>query len=131
MKKIKLRKRVDQRGFLIENTNEDIFDGVKHFFIAVSKKGAVRGNHYHLEKTEWFLVIKGTCEVLIKDIDTGKGKKLIIKDSDNIMINIEPNKAHAFKNIGKEEMIILALVNESFNCDIPDTFDYLLTKSQL
>jgi len=31
----------------------------------------IRGNHYHPEFTEYFLVIQGTVVMVTKDIDTG------------------------------------------------------------
>ena len=122
MKIIKLKKYSDERGSLVENTKPDIFKEVKHFFVSKSKPGVIRGNHYHLRKAEWFYVIQGECRLVIKDLKTGKKESKLIKGSQNVIIKMEPNKSHAFKNTGKEELILLALVNEVHNQKDPDTY---------
>ena len=128
MKSVKLRQHCDSRGSLVENTLEKIMLDSRHFFVSKSKPGTVRGNHYHQNKSEWFYVIQGHCELVIEDIKTKKKIKKVIKDADNIIVHIEPKQAHAFKNIGKNELILLALVNETLDQNQPDTYNYILLK---
>ena len=122
MKSIKLRQFSDHRGSLIENTLEKIMLDSRHFFVSKSKPGTVRGNHYHKHKSEWFYIIQGTCKLIIKDNKTKVIVEQTISDTDNIMIHIEPGVAHAFKNTGKSELILLALVNEVLDKNKPDTY---------
>ncbi len=122
MKIIKLKRYKDDRGSLVENTSVTLFKEAKHFFVSKSKPGVVRGNHYHLRKSEWFYVIQGTCRLIVKDLKTGKKESRLVKAMQNVMINIPPNKSHAFKNVGNDELILLALVNEAHNQKDPDTF---------
>ncbi len=124
MEIVKLKKYSDPRGSLMENTFPDIFKETKHFFVSKSKPGVIRGNHYHLRKSEWFYVIQGECRIVIKDMKTGKKETRMVKASQNIVIHMEPNKSHAFKNTGKEELILLALVNEVHNQQDPDTYPH-------
>lgn len=124
MKIVKLKKYSDKRGSLIENTQSSIFKNAKHFFVSKSKPGVVRGNHYHLRKAEWFYVIQGSCRIVAKDIKTGEKEAKLVRASHNVIIYMEPGKSHAFKNIGKEELILLALVNEVHNQKDPDTYSY-------
>jgi UDP-2-acetamido-2,6-beta-L-arabino-hexul-4-ose reductase len=124
IKIIKLRKFIDERGSLIENTDLDVMQTSKHFFVSKSKPGVIRGNHYHKKKIEWFYVIQGKCKIVIKDLLTEKMEEKIINDSDNVLINMKPNQVHAFQNIGNNEMILLALVNEVLDHDRPDTYFY-------
>lgn len=123
---IKLREYVDKRGSLVENTDEKIMMEVKHFFVSRSKPGVVRGNHYHKRKSEWFYVIQGICQFHLKDKKSDRREKLVVKDSDNIAVNIAPNKVHAFQNIGKNELILLALVNEIHDQKNPDTYEEVI-----
>jgi len=120
----KLKKYIDKRGWLLENVNSEIMRDFSHFFISLSKQNVIRGNHYHLKKIEWFLIIQGICEIHIEDIDTNIKEVLTLCQENQKMIMIEPNKAHAFKNIGKVDLIILAIVNKPFDHSKPDTFDY-------
>jgi UDP-2-acetamido-2,6-beta-L-arabino-hexul-4-ose reductase len=124
MKKVKLRKHEDGRGYLVENTLPKILKESKHFFISKSKPGVIRGNHYHLRKSEWFYLIQGRGVLYIEDIKNKKRNKIILDDKDNLIINLGPNKAHAFKNTGEKEFILLAFVSEVFNRRDPDTFNY-------
>lgn len=124
MKKIRLSEYKDHRGRLVENTSEDIMLSSRHFFISNSIPGAIRGNHFHKNKQEYFIVVKGKCLIVIEDIDSKKREKLEVADSDKIAVLMEPGKAHAIKNVGKEELILLALINEKLDKENPDTFPY-------
>lgn len=124
---INLKNYQDQRGSLIENTDVQVMLNSKHFFISKSKPGVIRGNHYHKNKSEWFLVVQGTAEITTIDIETKATESQIVKDIDHILVNMKPNVAHAIKNIGPNEMILLALINEQFDHDNPDTYQYIVT----
>lgn len=126
MDKVKLRKHKDSRGSLTENTLPRIMKESKHFFVSKSKPEVMRGNHYHLRKSEWFYVIQGKCKLVIEDINTKKNEDAVVDGKENIAIHIGPNCAHAFKNIGKNELILLALINEVFDENDPDTYPYNL-----
>ena len=124
MKTVKLRQFTDDRGSLVENTLASIMDSSKHFFISKSKPGVIRGNHYHKHKSEWFYIIQGTCKMIVKDMNTGTLDEKIIKDTDNFIVYVLPDQVHAFENVGKNEMILIALVNEVLDHDNPDTYRY-------
>lgn len=124
MKKIKLREFSDKRGNLVENTNEDIMLSSRHFFVSKSVPGAIRGNHYHKHKQEYFIVIQGKCLIVVEDTVSKKREQIEVSDKDNLAILMEPGKAHAMKNIGENQLILLALVNEKLNKKQPDTFLY-------
>lgn len=124
MRVIKLRQYTDGRGALCENTLPEIMSNSKHFFISKSKPGVIRGNHYHIHKSEWFYVIQGSCKIVVEDINTKDQEKIIINDVDNSIIFMAPLKAHAFQNTGSDELILLALVNEVFDQKNPDTVPY-------
>lgn len=128
MKTKKLRRYSDHRGFLVENTDKKIMLGSQHFFISKSNKNVIRGNHYHHRKSEWFYVLQGKCKFCTEDIKTKKREELVVDEKDDILVNTVPGKAHAFKNIGKKELIILALVNEAHNQKDPDTYPYIVYK---
>lgn len=124
MKTVQLRRCTDNRGSLVENTLERVMLDSRHFFISKSKVGVIRGNHYHERKSEWFYVAQGECTVCVEDITTKKREEISVKDSDDVLINIAPNQAHAFKNTGAKELILLALVNEVLDQSDPDTYEY-------
>jgi UDP-2-acetamido-2,6-beta-L-arabino-hexul-4-ose reductase len=120
----KLSRHKDKRGDLLANTNEEMMLATKHFFVSRSNPGAVRGNHYHKHKTEWFLVIKGECEIVVEDMNTKIQESIKVSDKDDSLVSMEPGKAHAIRNIGSDELILFAFVNEVLDQNDPDTFPY-------
>lgn len=124
MKTITLREFKDDRGSLVENTLESIMNESKHFFVSKSKPGVVRGNHYHEKKSEWFYVIQGTCKICVEDIMSKDREELKLKDEDKLIVHMEQGKAHAIQNIGDNELILLALINEMLDHEKPDTYAY-------
>ena len=124
IKKIKLQPHLDERGALVENSLPQIMADSKHFFVSTSKPGVYRGGHYHHRKSEWFYLIKGKCIFKAEDIKTHKQEQLTLSGEDHVAVNVGPDVAHSFHNVGDEEMILLALINEVFDQEDPDTYPY-------
>ena len=128
MKKFPLKKHSDERGILTESTLPlEVFDDIKHFFISKSEPGIIRGNHYHKRKREWFYLLQGKAQIYLYDLRSKEKTEYLVSDQNPEMVEMEPNVVHAIKNIGENEMILLALVNEKFNYDDSDTFAYDLS----
>lgn len=117
-------KKKDDRGWLIENESDIIRNSMRHFLVSVSKPGAIRGQHYHKKKKEWFIVVKGKAEVVFEDIRTKEMARITVNGEEPKAIETFPLVAHAFKNIGKEDMFLVAIVNEPLDKKDPDTFPY-------
>lgn len=121
---VDLDTKTDERGSLSQNVSEEVKNQMKHFFVSYSNPGSIRGQHYHTKKIEWFYIIKGEAEIVLENIKTKERKKLKSTSDKPQLVKMEPGIAHAIKNTGKEEMILLALVNESLDQNNPDTFPY-------
>lgn len=116
--------RSDHRGWLVEllgqeQVNSDEF-GLVYAFAAVPQ--AVRGNHYHVRKTEWFCVIRGTGRLVLEDANTGDREEIALDGKTMVRVRIPPLAAHAIQNTGDSEMIVLAYISEPFDPEDPDTF---------
>lgn len=127
IRKIPLRLYKDKRGWLIENEDQELKDSMRHFLVSTLKSGQIRGQHYHLKKKEWFLVVKGKVKMVFKDIGNGDIKEINVSERKPEIVVAEPKIAHAFKNIGKTEAIIIAIVNEPLDKNHPDTYPYVVT----
>lgn len=114
----------DNRGRLIELIKGKDIDGGKfgQILITTALPEKTKGNHYHKRKREWYVVVQGTGLLILKDIKSNELKKIILKASSPLLIEIPRNVGHAIKNIGKDELLLLAYVNEEFNPKDPDTF---------
>ncbi|SEP97695.1 Cupin domain-containing protein [Lachnospiraceae bacterium RM5] len=78
----------DERGSLFQLCHE----GYKQFNIVFSKKGVIRGNHYHKKNKEVFFVVSGSFELIVSKND--KEEKYIFKKGD--MFLIPPKVLHSF-----------------------------------
>lgn len=97
------------------------------YFVTFGKPRVIRGNHYHKKWREWFGVVTGKVEVILKDVKTGEKKKFILdsKADQYSRLEIGPYVAHAFRNISKKASL-LNYTDTEWSAD--DTFNELLMK---
>ncbi|HJO55311.1 MAG TPA: hypothetical protein QF423_01415, partial [Candidatus Scalindua sp.] len=71
----------DDRGWCIKPiSDDDIEKGIISDIHMVSMKpGAIRGNHYHVNKTENILIIGSTCRLLAVDNNTKEKEEKILE----------------------------------------------------
>lgn len=119
-----LQGHVDERGCLIEIIKSiEIEEIMEQVYFSTTRPGAVRGNHYHKRKVEWFSVIKGISKFVLEDCVSKEKKHEIILSGDKPMIiKINPNTSHAIQNIGSEDMHLIVIASEVFNPSDADTF---------
>lgn len=112
-------KNVDERGSFTElvRTNE-----CGQFSISFSKKGVVRGNHYHHTKLERFIVVKGKAKISFSSVINDDKYSFIVDDTDIKIVTIPVGYTHNIENIGEEEMILILWCNELFDKNKPDTY---------
>lgn len=120
-----LETRADPRGWLAEMLKRDEIDqDIKQIHVVAIAPGAMRGNHYHQNRVEWFLAVGGEVEVYLEDIKT-KEKKIIKFFPDSAQrLTINPCIAHKFINVGKKEAYLIAAQNDIFDPRNTDTFAY-------
>ena len=94
----------DDRGWCIRPiTDDDIKNGIISDIHMVSMKpGAIRGNHYHMHKTENILIVGSTCRVLVVDNNTKEKEEKILENNEKLLFVIPPDITHAIENIGNE-----------------------------
>ena len=94
----------DDRGWCIRPiSDDDIKDGIISDIHMVSMKpGAIRGNHYHVNKTEHILIIGSTCRVLVVDNNTKEREEKILENNEKDLFVIPPGVTHAIENIGND-----------------------------
>jgi len=83
----------------------------------------IRGNHYHPEFTEYFLVIQGTVVMVTKDIDTGK--ELNMHASTGTCFKTPPGVVHAVHAV-THSICISMLTKPWDECDPPILHDHLI-----
>lgn len=125
--KIDIRKldvKKDERGWLAEVIKtEDVGNfpfGLIH--VTSAKPGYTKGGHFHKRKTEWFCVIRGEGRLFLKDLKSGEEKNLKLGEENMSLVKIPPFVFHSIKNMGNDEMYLLAYVSEKFDPKDPDIY---------
>jgi len=97
------------------------------YLVTFERKGAVRGNHFHKTKKEWFVAIKGKLKVVLENIKTKEKAEFVLNgDSDDYeRVYVDKNIAHSFKSLSDEAMMI-NYCNKPYHFDNPDTHRYIL-----
>lgn len=103
----------DDRGSLIVFLRESDLDDAKKkfgqiYFVTFSKKGVIRGNHYHKKWHEWFGVISGRVKVVLEDVRTGKRKEIVLSAKKNQYTRLEtgPYIAHAIQSLSNTASLL-------------------------
>lgn len=114
-----LEMKADERGTLTELIKSNQFGQI---FVSATRKGIIRGNHYHDSKIEKFIVVKG--EAIIRFRNVLNDEVISYQVSGNIIeiVDIPPGYTHSIENISDDEMIVLFWADQIFDQDAPDTY---------
>jgi len=119
----------DRRGWFVEMFKANKTDKeIKQVSVASIKPGKVRGNHYHLNKTEWFLVIGGRAEYYLGDPKTKEKIRLKLYSKKPKVITVFPGISHAVKNTDNKTIYFIEADSEVYNHKNPDAIPYLVCK---
>lgn len=113
----------DERGSLFEIIRDDeIKEQIKQVYFSISKPNAIRGNHFHKRKIEWFSVVKGKGMITLKNSINHKTEKYTLSGDKPSIVKVEPGISHVIKNIGEDDMYLIVVANEVFDPLDQDTF---------
>jgi len=90
----------DHRGEISDILENEIINNIT---MISSKKGSIRGNHYHKESVQYTFVIKGIFKILTQKPE-GKLETAIIKPGDLVLT--PPMEKHAFIALEDSEYIV-------------------------
>lgn len=121
-----LDKRIDDRGFFAEFLKTPERGQVS---VNVSRPGMVKGNHWHHNKWEKFLVVSGEALIRLRKIGRdGQGAPHPIVEyrvcgSDMEVVEMAPGYTHSIANLSNsKDLITLMWANEPFDPENPDTY---------
>lgn len=83
----------------------------------------IRGNHFHPEFTEFFLVVEGTVVMATKDPETGK--EINMHASRGVCFRTPPNTPHAVHAV-TQAICIACLTKPWDDCDPPIVYEKVL-----
>jgi UDP-2-acetamido-2,6-beta-L-arabino-hexul-4-ose reductase len=117
----------DKRGWLVEMLKRnELKEDIKQIYVATIKPGCVRGNHYHLKRTEWFFIIGEKADLYLEDLKTKEKIYFELSFKKPKTVTVFPKIAHAIKNSSKQTIYLISAQNTIYNPKNPDTFFYPL-----
>ncbi len=115
----------DARGWLVEMLKQSEVDQkIKQIYVASLQPGAIRGNHCHLKRIEWFFIIGNDVQVHLQDIKTKETKIIDVRPDNPLRISIFPSIAHAVVNKGENVAYLVSAQNNIYDPGDSDTFEY-------
>jgi UDP-2-acetamido-2,6-beta-L-arabino-hexul-4-ose reductase len=116
---IKVAQHNDPRGRLFESVRA--LNGGQTFF-STTLPGATRGNHFHTQKFERFLVCAGEGEIRLRRLFSNDVHVLKVSGSEPRAVDMPTFHPHSITNTGAGELLTLFWANEIFDPNRPDTF---------
>ena len=111
----------DFRGDFAELIKNEEFGQISMLTVNQKKE---RGNHFHINKIEKFIVVSGKGRLIHQNILNNKVKTFNISESENKIYSTIPGWSHKIVNRSKKKLIILIWANEVYNRNKPDTIKW-------
>lgn len=123
-----LEQKTDSRGRVFEVLRSEHVPqgGFGQVYVFTGSPGSVKGNHYHVRKTEWFCVLSGQGELVLCDRESQQRECITLTGDRPTVVTIPAGMAHAMRNLGDTEMVVLAYITEPYNPEDPDTCPFTL-----
>jgi dTDP-4-dehydrorhamnose 3,5-epimerase len=117
---IPLRKFEDERGWFMELMRASkLPQPVKQSNLSFSRKGVVRGLHYHERgQSDLFACLQGMVRVVVLDRETGETFTADIGDENPVAVFIPGHHAHGFEALA--DCLFLYHVTEEYDAADPD-----------
>ena len=119
-KSVNLSSREDPRGRLVELAN---FNGSSNtVFASDTNPGFARGNHFHFDKFERFIVLSGSGVIEIEELFSNMPVKFQVGGENPCAVDIPTLSAHKLINVGSEKLFGIFIAVPKFDPDMTDTF---------
>jgi UDP-2-acetamido-2,6-beta-L-arabino-hexul-4-ose reductase len=110
----------DHRGELFEAAKSTSPAG--QVFVSTTLPGQTRGHHYHLNKIERFVVLRGTAEIRMRRLLDDGVVRVQVRGDHPQAVDMPVKWTHSITNTGDDELLTLFWMNEIFDPDRPDTY---------
>ena len=109
----------DSRGTLFEAVKGG---GGGQVFLSTTKPGVTRGDHFHLNKVERFLVIQGDAMIRVRKVLDNTVREYRVSGSAPAPVDMPTLHTHSIENIGKGDLLTLFWTHDLFDPANPDTY---------
>ncbi len=110
---------VDSRGMFAEAARGY---GATQTSYSITKLGVTRGEHFHLDKVERFVVVSGSAVIRLRKLFSRDVVSFEVSGDHPVAVDMPPLFAHDITNIGKSDLVTLFWANDHFDAASPDTY---------
>ena len=114
-----LTKHADHRGAFFEVVRAW---GQGQTSISTTVPGVIRGEHYHFDKVERFVVISGKATIRVRRLYTDDARVFEVTGDEPVVIDMPPLCTHDITNTGDAELVTLFWSHDHFDPAAADTF---------
>ncbi len=114
-----LKLNTDSRGTLFEAVKGG---GGGQVFLSTTKPGVTRGDHFHLNKVERFLVIQGDAIIRVRKVLDDTVWEYRVSGDAPAPVDMPTLHTHSIENIGKDDLLTLFWTHDLFDPANPDTY---------
>ncbi|PQM27435.1 capsule biosynthesis protein CapF [Sphingopyxis lindanitolerans] len=114
-----LKVNADPRGILFESAKGG---NAAQSFLSTTLPGQKRGDHFHLDLVERFLVVKGEALIRIRRVLTDDVQEFAVSGDRPVAIDMPPLHTHNIENRGEGEVITFFWSHHLFDPANPDTY---------
>lgn len=109
----------DERGTLFEVVKGG---GGGQSFMSSTLPGVTRGDHFHLNKVERFLVVQGEALIHIRRVGSDVVTSYRVNGDTPMPVDMPTLHTHSIENVGDVPLVTLFWTHEIFDPQNPDTF---------
>jgi dTDP-4-dehydrorhamnose 3,5-epimerase-like enzyme len=110
---------VDERGSIWDLLTDET---IQHVGFLVTRKGAVRGKHFHKEQKQYTLVTKGKMKITVKDLKNNDSGVREFELGVNDMIMFPPYHYHSIEALEDSECLVFTSKSRKNSGYEDDTF---------
>lgn len=97
-------------------------DGLGQTSISTSVPGITRGDHFHVDKIERFVVIAGSATIRLRRLFTNDVKVYEVSGDQPVFIDMPPLCTHNISNTSDEVVTTMFWAGDHFDPAVPDTY---------
>jgi UDP-2-acetamido-2,6-beta-L-arabino-hexul-4-ose reductase len=109
----------DHRGCLFEGAKGG---HASHTFLSTTHAGKTRGEHFHLDLVERFVVVHGEALIRIRRVLSDEVHEFRVSGESPVAIDQIPLHTHNIVNVGTDELVTFFWTHRIFDPANPDTY---------
>lgn len=118
----------DPRGLFVELARGC---GQTQTSFGTTAPGYTRGEHFHLEKVERFVVVSGAGVIKLRKLFSDEVFSFAVSGERPVVVDMPPLYAHSLTNVSTDDLLTMFWTNDHFNPDSPDTYPERVEKSSV